>query len=245
MSTALESAATAEPHRQGLRETWPLERRDAVVLIGWFIGLTAVFAAVGFILTGPFDNSGLIRADADISQWFADRRTPRLDDLATLGAMLADTLVKIAVTALVAGAMLVAWRSWREPLMVIIPLILEASTFIVVTFIVGRPRPDVPRLEESPVDSSFPSGHTAAAAAYCAIAIVVWWRFRNGWIRAIAIVLVVAIPLIVGLSRTYSGMHYVTDVVAGVALGLVSVLAVWLLLRDRGEAPDPSTIRTP
>ena len=152
--------------------------------------------------------------------------------------MLADTFVKIIVTAVIAGIMLAVWRSWREPLMVAIPLILEASVFITVTWIVGRPRPDVPRLEESPVDSSFPSGHTAAAAAYSAIAVVVFWRFRNVWVRTAVVVLVVAIPIIVGGARVYAGMHYLTDVVAGVLLGLASVFVVWLVLRHRQAPAD-------
>ena len=96
----------------------------------------------------------------------------------------------------------------------------------------------MPRLEESPVDSSFPSGHTAAAAAYGAIAVVVFWRFRNVWVRTAVVALVVAIPIIVGVSRVYAGMHYLTDVVAGVLLGLASVFVVWLVLRHRRAPAD-------
>ena len=54
--------------------------------------------------------------------------------------------------------MLVVWRRWLEPLVVAVPLIVEAAAFITITFIVRRPRPDVPRLEGSPVDSIVPVG---------------------------------------------------------------------------------------
>ena len=237
MASTIQGAVTpAATSRPSLRETWPLQRSDALLFLLMFAGLTAIWSGVGWLLTGPLEDSALVHADEDVSQWFADGRTPQLDDWATAGAMLADTFVKIIVTALVAGIMLAVWRSWREPLMVAIPLILEASVFITVTWIVGRPRPDVPRLEESPVDSSFPSGHTAAAAAYSAIAVVVFWRFRNIWARTAVVVLVVAIPVIVGWARVYAGMHYLTDVVAGVLLGLASVFVVWLVLRHR-QAP--------
>ena len=137
--------------------------------------------------------------------------------------------------------MLAIWRRWRDPLMVAVPLILEASVFITVTWIVGRSRPDVERLDSSPVGSSFPSGHVAAAAAYGAIAVVVFQRVRNGWVRAITVVVVIALPIIVGLSRAYRGMHYMTDVVAGAVLGVASVIAVYLVLRRADERRDAST----
>ena len=81
--------------------------------------------------------------------------------------------------------------------------------------------------------SSWPSGHTAAAAVYAAIVIVLWWHVEHRLVRVVTVVLVVAVPLIVGWARTYAGMHHVTDVSSGAVLGAVSVFAVWLLLRDR------------
>jgi undecaprenyl-diphosphatase len=217
--------------RMERHQTWPLDRRDGLTIGAWFAGMVAVWWAVGALITGPLDGSWLVRWDEDVSQWFADRRTPLQDDLAHIGAMLADTFVKIGVTAVAVVIVFALWRSWRDVLMIALPLIIEASSFIIVTWLVGRPRPDVPRLEDSPVASSWPSGHTAAAAAYAAIAVVVWWRIENRAARAVSVLVVVAVPLIVGWARLYGGMHHVTDVLAGVLLGLVSVLAVWRVLR--------------
>ncbi len=223
------TAALQVPHTR----TWPLERRDAAVLLGWFVGLVGVWWAVGALITGPLDGSGFVRTDESISRWFADGRTPRYDDMAVAGAMLADTFVKIIVTAIAAAVILAIWRSWRDVAMIVLPLILEASVFIVVTWLVGRPRPDVPRLESSPVASSWPSGHTAAATVYFAIVVVIWWHVRNTVVRIVSIVVPLVVLLIVGWARTYAGMHHLSDVVAGAILGAVSVFAVWLLLRDR------------
>ena len=136
---------------------------------------------------------------------------------------MAETLVKIVVTAVLALVMYAVWRRWVEPLLLALSLILEAAAFITVTWIVGRPRPDVVRLEDSPVGSSFPSGHVAAAAAYSAIAVIVFWHTRSRWARALSVALSIAIPVVVGLSRMYRGMHYLSDVIAGVVLGAVSV----------------------
>ena len=201
MSSALASPPIAT---STWRDTWPMQRRDALVLVGWFALLTAVWTGVGLLLTGPLADSWLVRTDEDASRWLADHRTPWLDDVTWIGSMLADTIVKIAVTAVVALVMLLVWRSWREPVVVVMALVLEASTFVVVTAIVGRPRPDVVRLEGSPIDSSFPSGHTAAAAAYGAIVVVLWWRTDRRSVRTISVAVLVAVVLAVGASRAVS-----------------------------------------
>ena len=224
--------AAVHVHRDD-HASWPLERRDGFVLAGWFVALVAVWWAVGALLTGPLDGSGFVAADEDVSRWFAERRTPLQDDLANAGSLLSDTLVKIVVTAIIVAVVMAVWRSWRDAVMIVLPLVLEASTFIVATWLVGRPRPDVPRLEESPVDSSWPSGHVAAATAYAAIAVVVFWRVENKVVRAITVVLVIAVPVIVGWARTYAGMHHLTDVVSGAVLGAVCVVVVHRMLRTR------------
>ena len=218
-----------------VRDTWPVHKRQTVQLVASYVLLTAVFTGMGLLITGPLADGALVRADEDAAQWFADHRTPLLNDLTWWGSMIADTYVKIVVTALAAGFMLWKWRRWREPLLVIAALVIEASAFITITTFVGRPRPDVPRLESSPVDSSFPSGHTAAAVAYAAIAIVVFWHTRRVWVRVLTVVITVALPVIVGLSRAYRGMHHVSDVIAGVLLGAAAVVLVWLILRRRTD----------
>jgi membrane-associated phospholipid phosphatase len=213
--------------------SWPLDRRDGVVLAASWAAMVGIWWAVGALIDGPFDGSSFVRTDESISRWFAERRTPTMDDLALAGTLLADTFVKIGVTAVVALVVLAVWRSWRDVLMIVLPLILEASAFIVVTWLVGRPRPDVPRLEDSPVASSWPSGHTAAAVVYSGIVVVIWWHVENRAVRVLTVVLAVAVPLIVGWARTYGGMHHLSDVVSGAILGAVSVLVVAGVLHER------------
>ena len=86
------------------------------------------------------------------------------------------------------------------------------------------PRPRVPHLDEAPPTSSFPSGHTAAAVCfYGSIAAIILWHSRHRWIKVAAVVICAAVPLLIAGSRVYRGMHYPTDVLAGLLLG-----AIWL-----------------
>lgn len=69
---------------------------------------------------------------------------------------------------------------------------------------------------------SFPSGHsTNAAALFSSLAV---HAKKKG-----LIVLAVILPLLVGFSRIVVGAHYPTDVLVGLALGLIAMLVVSVL----------------
>jgi membrane-associated phospholipid phosphatase len=218
-----------------LRDTWLIRRHEAFQLTILYALFTAIWFSCGWLLTHPLKNSSIVHTDQSISEWFVRQRTPRLNSLSFVGSMLSDTLVKIAVTAIVAIVMMIVWKRWLEPLMVVVPSILEALAFITITTLVNRPRPAVPHLDSSPVGSSFPSGHTGAAVAYSAIVVVIFWHTRRRWIRAMAVAVAVIIPVLVALSRLYRGMHFFTDVIFGALLGGASVIASTIVLRRAAD----------
>ena len=97
----------------------------------------------------------------------------------------------------------------------------ETAIFMATTLFIDRPQ-RVPQLDTAPPTSS-PSGHTAAAVCfYGSVAAIILWHSRHRWIKVLAVV-VCAVPLMIAGSRVYRGMHYPTDVLAGVLLG-----AIWL-----------------
>jgi len=229
------------PHAR-LRDTWILGRREVLTLMGVYVLFTGVWFAIGWSLRHPLAHSSIVRTDQHISEWFVPRRTPRLNSLSYAGSMMSDTVVKIAITALVCLLVLIVFKRWLEPLVIAVPLVIEASCFITVTTLVDRPRPNVPRLETSPVGSSFPSGHVAAAVVYSAIIVVVFWHARRAWIRAVAVALGVIVPICVGVSRVYRGMHFFTDVVFGALLGGACLIVCTLVLVHAAERRH---LRTP
>jgi len=218
-----------------LRDTWLLRKAEAITFAISYVAITAIWFAFGWLLTNPLKDSWIVRTDESVADWFVEERTPLLNSLSFIGSMLSETVVKVVVTAIVAVVMLKVWKRWLEALVVCISLILEALCFITITTLVGRPRPDVERLDTSPVGSSYPSGHTAAAVAYSAIIVVIFWHTRSRWIRAIAVALGVFVPICVGLARAYRGMHFVTDVVFGALLGGVSVIVTVVVFRRAAE----------
>lgn len=222
----------SSPSRAGLRHS---VRRTALLLVAAFAALVAVWSAMGLLLrSGPM--GGVRGFDDDVARSMVTERTPRMDDVAFYVAHGADTFVKIGATALIALVFWLMWHRWNEVAVVVLSLALEAAVFMTVTLIVQRPRPPVPQLETSPVDSSFPSGHTAAAAVYCALAVVLFWHTRHRVARTVAVVLSVMAPALIGLARVYQGMHHVTDTAAGALLGFTTVAIVTVIIgRPRAE----------
>jgi len=239
------------PPRAGapsLRATWPVRGRQAAQLLGGYVSITAVFVLLGRALVGPLDGSWVVRTDRAVERWFAAHRTPLATTLSFWGSQLGETTTKVVVTLVVCALLVRRYGRWFEAALVAVPLVLEAAAFLTTTLIVKRPRPDVARLDGSPVNSSFPSGHTAAATCYVAIALVVHRHAVRRWLAWLAGAIVGLVTVAVGLARMYRGMHHPTDVVGGALLGIVSVVvAVWILNRapqaaalERGSATHPS-----
>ena len=66
---------------------------------------------------------------------------------------------------------------------------------------------------------SFPSGHSATAAAFYATAALLLGRWRGRPTRAVLAGLAVGIAVAVATSRVLLDVHWVSDVIAGLALG--------------------------
>ncbi len=99
---------------------------------------------------------------------------------------------------------------------------------------VGRPRPFQTRPAADPligatVGTSFPSGHGVTAAAGAVLLAALLPRRAWPWLAVLAAA--------IAFSRIYVGVHYPSDVVAGVLLGAVGALAAITLLRRTSEAP--------
>jgi membrane-associated phospholipid phosphatase len=206
----------------------PVGSRKVVVLrlAGGAVALWGVFVLLGLLLTHALYRGSAHRADLRVDLWFAAHRTGLWNDVTLVGTSMAQTETVIGVTILL--VLLLRWRlgRWYEAGVIITVMVGELLIFFGVTATVHRPRPPVARLDVAPPTSSFPSGHTAAAVAlYGVIAVMVLWMFGRRWATRVAVAVLCCVPVFVGLSRLYRGMHYPSDVLAGALMG-----GLWLLI---------------
>ena len=142
------------------------------------------------------------------------------------------------------------WITWFGSLYVLIPSAALAAAALghhrrraeVALFLIGfggavllahlakamlaRPRPGiVAPLVDMPVSGSFPSAHTTQIVAFALCSILIIRRTLPEWqplVTVIAVLLVAA----VGGSRVYLQVHFPSDVLGGLVMGIVWVMAV-------------------
>ncbi|GAA4983343.1 hypothetical protein GCM10025734_05300 [Kitasatospora paranensis] len=205
---------------------------------------TMLMVLLGLLLTGPVRRAtGLPGSGLD--EWLARSRVPALDTVSGWLSQLACTATVVSVTAVVVVALLAGSRGrlGREAAFLGGSVAAQSAVFLLVTACVERSRPAVPAMDAAPPTSSFPSGHTGAALAlYGGLAVLFLLLVRSP-ARVPLAVTALLLPLLVGASRLYRGMHHPTDVLAGLLNGGLVLWIMWrALLADR--APSPTAAGT-
>jgi membrane-associated phospholipid phosphatase len=103
---------------------------------------------------------------------------------------------------------------------------------------VQRPRPWSFALGASPAGSAFPSGHEAMAVAFYGMLAILLGSGRSRHIKCLLGGAAAGVALLIGMARMYLGAHWLTDILAGAALGL-SVVGAILLLGIIGTELEP------
>jgi undecaprenyl-diphosphatase len=194
-------------------------------VLGILLGLSVVTAAAGIGIRAWAPGF-----DAQALQAIAGARNATLTSIAWVVTE-AGSFVLLAPLSIA----FLLLRRWKRPADDIALLVIAAGSALlplVVKLIVARPRPTIEPLGHLS-SLSFPSEHTTQAAAiYLTIAIMLSQALTRGW-REAAIALGVLIAIAVAWSRVYLGVHYPTDVAAGLLLGWSWALLVFHWARPR------------
>lgn len=189
---------------------------------------------VGWVFSTIDDDRGFARLDESAAEWGSDRAT-ELSTVVLRGVTyLGETWVLLAVVTIVGLAAIARFPGRRWAVLAFLWTVVLGVSLVnnALKWMVERERPMVDHLAGSG-GSSFPSGHTAAAAAaWTAIAIVVSRRMPargRRWAMAVA----VAVGVMVAASRVMLGVHWLTDVVAGLVVGWTLTFLVALAFGGR------------
>jgi membrane-associated phospholipid phosphatase len=127
----------------------------------------------------------------------------------------------------VAAVFLLRRRPW-EAMFFILGSAASAGLVQLLKTVFGRARPETILIHVD--EGSFPSGHVANAAT---IAVMLGLIFRHVWVWAAGVVYVV----LMALSRTYLGAHWISDTVGGALLGAAVAALVWACIPALHRAP--------
>jgi membrane-associated phospholipid phosphatase len=169
------------------------------------------------------NNSALAQTDAQIHDWAISERTAGATLFFTLMTHVggpAGVTIEISIVSLI----LASRRRWRWMIYLIVTagggglLDFELKRYF------ARARPAVAEMLRRANGYSFPSGHAmGSAVAYGALAYLAFRAIRSWPARAGVIALLYTLVAAVALSRIYLGVHWVSDVLAGISAGTVWV----------------------
>jgi membrane-associated phospholipid phosphatase len=233
MSTTRTAAVRTAAHRVSTSARAALVRLIPAAIVLW-----ALEVGLGELITHALRGTGFERWDASVNRTLASHRSELWNTITHLATTAAETTTVIGVAVVFFIGMRVRLGRWRESMFLAVALLGEVTIFVCTTMVVDRTRPAVSHLDAAPPTSSFPSGHTAATVAlFGALAVIAWTASNRHWLRSLAAVAAVAMPIAVGVSRLYRGMHYPTDVLAGALLGLLwlTITGVVLLRTARSS----------
>jgi undecaprenyl-diphosphatase len=116
-------------------------------------------------------------------------------------------------------------RAWLTAAWMVVAVAAISPLTTVIKNVVGRPRPPFANGGAHLQSLSYPSGHASGIATSVVVGLVLAWPLLTARGRRLWLAVGVVVIVVVGFSRMWLGVHYLSDVVAGWSLGLA-----WALL---------------
>ncbi len=198
-------------------------RVDPTAATGLALSVAGVIIAAGAIVAGILllmirTNTGLATWDPGAARFGARHATDLSTSVLRTLTQLGGTGAVIVIGLVVAAAERRRLRSWTPLWFLVVVMAGVSLVFNLTKWTVDRARPDVDRLVGFS-SSSFPSGHAATAAAMWAAFALLLGRRRSSAVRSALAGVAAGVAVAVAASRVLLGVHWLTDVIAGLAMG--------------------------
>jgi diacylglycerol kinase family enzyme/membrane-associated phospholipid phosphatase len=203
--------------------------RDGVYAAA-LVALVALLALLGTLVAT--DAAWLQDLDTSVAQSAYDvsRDRPWLVHLLEVVALVTSNVGVGAVLALLTGIAL-ARREWRIATWAALAGVVGIGGNALLKLVFQRPRP----AWEDPIHEiggySFPSGHSAGAGVlFTVLALLTIVLTGRGPRRRLLLTLWGVLAVAVAADRVLLGVHYLSDVTAGLAFGTLVTVVLWLLV---------------
>jgi undecaprenyl-diphosphatase len=229
------------------------------VSVGVFLvagAIIAIVATMGFAELAEHVLAGGTQAfDVAILQWLHAHQSPLLTSIMVEMTYLGTGTVVLTVVGVTA---LFLWHTEHKHSA---RLLLAATIGNILLngalkLVYHRPRPSVFAWQTTAVSSSFPSGHAmSATVVYGTVAYLLMRLQKHTWAKMMTLSGAIILILLICLTRLYLGVHYPSDVLGGIIVGLawaafcMATLEASLALGRRRaprevleEAPSPNEV---
>jgi len=136
----------------------------------------------------------------------------------------------VIILGLLFGIYYLAKRYWRELTLLAVGMVGESLIFLVLSNLIGRVRPPTQIWIILKIPG-FPSGHTMASVVlFGLLAYLLVPKIRSAFGKGLVVAVAILIMLFIGFTRVFTAAHYLTDVLAGYALGIAWSGAAYTLI---------------
>ncbi len=194
-----------------------MKKKNIIAIIMTAIGIALITTALVIVYTS------LQRAnpiDAAITDYFYDNRSDNLELMMYIITYLGEALVYF-------GMMLLLYYLWDKK------NAFRAMSLLITSTVVNTSAKSIFRLERPPeykhsnfvteISSGLPSGHAQNSTTF--------WGVLGIFLKNTMIVFSILLPLLIGFSRIYLGVHWFTDVIMGYGIGFL-ILALYIFLGE-------------
>jgi membrane-associated phospholipid phosphatase len=172
--------------------------------------------------------------DTRLANWLHEHERPTLTEFFEAMTWLGNVPVLSVVTLVV--ALVLARRQTSELQLLLLAVLGTQILTLGLKLGFQRERPFFADPLATESTYSFPSGHASVSlAVYGTVGFIVARHLRSIRARIAVLAAVTSLVLLIGFSRLYLGVHFLSDVIAGFSLGLawVTLCAILLHLRVR------------
>ncbi len=191
------------------------------IRVAFLLGASLFFLGLFIKLTSEIKEEDIIHFyDRQVLEWIGSLRTSFFNgpmmDVTALGS---PTI--LTIFAIFGVLLLLSLKNYFAALYITVASIGAGIGTLLLKSILGRERPDViPKLVEVS-GLSYPSGHSFGAAAfYFSAAIILISYIKNFKVRIGLFIFSSLFITMIGTSRIYLGVHYPSDVLSGIFLGI-------------------------
>lgn len=179
----------------------------------------------GMIAKAVFQKE-IFEFDATIYNFLVNHRNTVLNLIFTGITKLGNALILAILTILC----IIFIKDKKYKILVPINILAITGLNILLKNIFVRPRPDILRLIEE-TGYSFPSGHAMASTAFYGLLIyIAHKKIENKKVRNTICVMLTILILMINISRIYVGVHYASDVLAGMCFSIAYLILITRIL---------------
>jgi undecaprenyl-diphosphatase len=189
--------------------------------------ITSAAVGAGKLMEDVTDGDGVAVLDHPVASFVATHRTGALTMLMRAASVSGSPVVLGAITVAAGVVLGIIWGGRGPVLVAVMTVAGNGVLTLVLKQAVARPRPPLGGALAAADGYAFPSGHAAnAAAAFGVLALLCAGPLRT-WTARVGVWAGAAIlTTLVGISRIYLGVHWVTDVLGGWAFGTLWLAVV-------------------